>query len=182
MNVLDRVLLAIYAIVVGVASLLVVIHGYGANLLLQILKPLKGDLWTMAAAIAVFLLSLRFLLLRGKGLNHEPTFVHRTANGEIHISYQTLESLAIRAAQTVRGIQDIQARIVEGQNGIKIKIRAMIQPDLKMPDLSEQLQETVLRYVQDTSGIQVQAVSVLIRDIVNGQSWKRSKTNRVRVE
>jgi uncharacterized alkaline shock family protein YloU len=182
MNILDRIILTIYVSIVAAVSILLAVHGYGSNLLLSILTPLQGNIWTLAAAVAFFLLSLRFLLMRGKTVDRDRSFVQRTTNGEIHISHDTLESLAIRAAYTIRGLQDVQARIIDVEGGVKIKIRAYIQPDLKLPDITVQLQDKVQTYVQETSGIQVHAVSIYIRDVVNGQSLKRSKTNRVRVE
>ncbi|UOF90111.1 alkaline shock response membrane anchor protein AmaP [Fodinisporobacter ferrooxydans] len=182
MNILDRIVLCMYAIIVGLASALLAFHGYGGNLLLHLLAPLQGDMWTFASGIVMFLLSIRFLFMRGKKTERFSSFVQRTTNGDVNISYQTLESLAIRAAQSMRGLAEMKASIIQAEGGIAIKIRGLVQPDLNVPTLTEQLQEKVRTYVQDTTGIHVRSVTVSIRDIVNGQSVKRNKSERIRVE
>src|ERR1700730_8351791 len=159
MKTIDRFMLGVYALIVGIFSILIALHGYGSNLFLSLLTPLQGDPWTMIVGIVVFLLSLRFLTMRGANSENTTSFVHSTANGDIHISFQTLESLAIRSAQTIRGLTDLKADIKQVEAGVAIRIRGMVQPDLNIQEITEKLQEKVQMYVQETAGVHVTSVT-----------------------
>jgi uncharacterized alkaline shock family protein YloU len=161
----DRILLFFYACLVAFFSLLVFLQAIGFDVFPLVFGQ-EGTTVTIGASLLLFLISLRFLLMRSGRKRREPEAIIRaTDHGEIRVSLATLESLAMRAARGVRGVQDLQTKVHRTEQGVRIAMKMACDPDLEIPVLTETLQAKVKHYVEETSGTPVEEVRVYVQDL-----------------
>lgn len=171
-RIFDRLLLFIYSLAVGVLSAALIILATG-------LMPGKfvAPAWLPTALIVVasilFILSVRFFYV---SLRRERTSLHsidqRTEIGDIRISMETVENIALKAAARVRGMKDLKARIKVNEAGLDITIRAVVDGETSIPAMTEEVQRNVRDYVHEITGIPVSNVSVYVANVIQTQTFK----------
>ena len=85
--------------------------------------------------------------------------------GEFRISFRTIESIILTATQRIKGIREVTSHINSSEQGLVIYLRITTIPDIPIPALIQELQETVRDYVQEISGCNVAEVKVLVENI-----------------
>lgn len=171
---LDKLFLFMYSLIIGILS--VVLFFVGLNLFpkkefLKVVMQIDGtldplQLVIMSTGIVLFLLSVRFFLVAIKRSSKGPTTVEQRSDiGNIAISLDTIESLALKAAAKQRGLKDLRARISVTDVGIEIAIRTFVDGDRSIPTLSQEIQRSVKAHVEEITGIAVDSVSVFVANI-----------------
>lgn len=113
------------------------------------------------------LISLRFLYIAVRpGRVNSPSIDQRTEYGDVRISLETVENLALKAALRTRGIKDLKARVSVNEAGLEIVIRTLIDGEHAIPALTEEIQSTVKAQIEEVTGIPVATVSVFIANVV----------------
>jgi len=178
---MDRLLLFIYSLIIGALS--VVILALGARWIPQSTTNLwvrelySGKLWLMvtviAIAVIILLISLRFFYVSVKrGNASAPSIDQRTEFGDIRISMETVENLALKAAGKQRGVKDLKARIRIAEAGLIIMLRAVVDGESSIPVLTEDIQRAVKNHVEEVTGIPVADVTVFVANIIQTQTFK----------
>ncbi|KKO52079.1 alkaline shock response membrane anchor protein AmaP [Paenibacillus sp. DMB20] len=173
-KIVDRLMLFIYSLSIGVISVVAILLLSGA-----IPYDLTYDweqrlIWAgIIAAAVLFLMSIRFFYI---SVRRDRTVTHsidqRTEFGDIQISVETIENLCLKAASRVRGVRDLKSRIKVSQSGLDIAIRAVVDGEESIPGLTTEVQKQVHDFVEDTTGIPVSSVSVYIANVVQAPSFK----------
>ncbi|GAA0135671.1 hypothetical protein YSY43_25110 [Paenibacillus sp. YSY-4.3] len=167
-KILDRLLLFIYSLSIGIISVIAIL--LVTNAVPVELKQYDNRSWTIAAisvAALLFLLSIRFFYIsikRDRG--SLPSIDQRTEYGDIQISVETIENLSLKAASRVRGIRDVKTRIRITDSGLEIIVRALVDGETSIPELTGEVQKQVHDHVEDITGIPVSYVSVYIANLV----------------
>jgi uncharacterized alkaline shock family protein YloU len=180
---LDRLLLFIYSIAVGTASIIAIIAAsrsfpaswlHGSVTQLTSIPALQGTV--IGIGIVLFLISLRFFVvsIRRAG-SSAPSINQRTEHGNIRISVETVENLALKAASRTRGVKDLKARVRVADSGLEIMLRAFIDGEGSIPALSEEMQRTVSQQVEEATGIPVAEVSVFIANVTQAPASFKSR-------
>ncbi|WP_020616787.1 alkaline shock response membrane anchor protein AmaP [Paenibacillus daejeonensis] len=180
-KIMDRLLLFFYSLIVGALS--VIILALGARWIPQSVtnmwvRELYGNqVWLPATLIAisliVFLISLRFFYVSVKRGNAASQSIdQRTEYGDIRISMETVENLALKAAGKQRGVKDLKARIRIADAGLEIMLRAIVDGESSIPVLTEDIQRAVKEHVEEVTGIPVADVTVFIANIIQTQTFK----------
>ena len=166
MSLFDRLLLVFHSLVVAVLSAMVALAGAGAASLEWVWEA-PHLRWAVAViGLLLFLLSLRLLFSvmrrpKGEGVDRLTEF------GYIRISLDTLESIAQRAARGVKGIRDLTARVrfsSDSPSSVGIGLKITVDGETPILLLSEELQRTVKKQVEEIAGVEVNQVSVLVKD------------------
>lgn len=181
---LDRLLLFLYSFALFAAAIWLIIAasgGFAASYLIQFIDDLTGgsrpiQAATIGAAVVVLLISLRFIVvsLRRNGPS-TPSINQRTEFGDIRISVETVENLALKAAAKTRGVKDLKARVRVTEAGLEIMVRAFIEGEGSIPALSEEIQRTVSVQVEEATGIPVAEVSVYIANVTQSAASFKSR-------
>jgi len=179
-KIMDRLLLLIYSLIVFVLSVIAICvvarivprretldwlgDMYGSQLLQGIV---------LGVAIVLLLISLRFLYVALKrGNASAPSIDQRTNYGDIRISLETVENLALKAASKERGVKDLKARIRIAESGIDIALRTVVDGESVIPTLTEDIQRAVKEHVEEITGIPVANVSVFVANVIQTQTFK----------
>ncbi|MEF3301930.1 alkaline shock response membrane anchor protein AmaP [Paenibacillus sp. GYB003] len=179
-KVLDRLLLFLYTLIIGISVVFFLTASFGwvpIETSGDFLRNLYYEKSTAYPAIAiglfVLLVTCRFFYVavrRGKG--QIPSIDQRTDFGDIRISMETVENLALKAAGRVRGVKDMKAKVSVSDAGLEIVIRSFVDGESSIPDLSEEMQRSVKSHIEDITGIPVANVSVFVANVVQSQTFK----------
>ena len=123
----------------------------------------------LAGAILLILLNIRVIATLFYSDNGERLGVIKYTNdGEINISNDTIKALVLKTASEVRGLREIRVMIKPGKDNINIMIRALIMPDLNIPQTVKEVQEKVKSYLEAIAEIPVGEVKVVVENLASG--------------
>lgn len=169
MKLFPRIILWLYALGVAAACVVVLLQYAGTEVLGRNFEIYDDG---AAAAVIFLLLSIFFLIYRSKRGDHEPqTITHKLDNGDLKISYDTLEQLSLKAASRVRGVSDLKARVHMNEGGtMRIAMKFSIEAGLEIPKTTAELQDAVKHFVEQTTGIPVEQVTVYVLELAQAQT------------
>ena len=175
MNILFRVLLAIYAFCLAIISLVTMIITIKPEVLESIYQyitktvlPGNGSFIMLFIAFIFFALSVTFLLSGFKSDKDKKAVSKYTNIGEIKISLNSIESIALAASRRLNGVKESKAYVTKLGDGVAVVIKALVLADINIPALSEDIQVKVKKSIEDSSGITVTDVKVLVENIYTG--------------
>ncbi len=174
-KILDRLLLFIYSLSIGILSVLAILLLTDAvPFSLSILEEDKSlFITTIVVSAILFVISIRFFYISIRRDRRSLTSIdQRTEYGDIQISTETIENLSYKAASRVRGIREVKTRIRITEAGLDIMVRAMVDGDSSIPALTEEVQKQVHDHVEEVTGIPVSYVSVYIANLVQSPVMK----------
>lgn len=182
MNIFYRILLAVYAFCLMLFSAIVMYTAIWTEVFTGIADYLARNVFSEGATgfrIAVFVTALIFFalsivfLLSGFKSNKDKKAVSKHTNiGEIRISLNSIENIAINASRKVNGVKDSKTFVKKAEDGVEIEVRTVVMPDLSIPVISEDVQARVKKSVEDTAGIAVKHVKVIVDSIYGGITYK----------
>lgn len=176
MNIFFRILLAIYAFCLTILSLISMIFVFKPEMFRWMSSYLiENVLYSRNESIAMFIisfiffsLSLTFLMSGFKSAKDKKGVSKHTNIGEIKISLDTLESIALGASKKLNGVRETKASLIKLEDGVSVIIRAVVLSDINIPLLSEDIQVKVKKAIEDSSGIKVNDVKVIVENIYTG--------------
>jgi len=174
----DRLLLFIYSFIVGSSLIVLLCMTFGwidydlaENYLDNLYREPIVAYPFIASAIVLLLISIRlFYLAIRRSPGRQPSIDRRTEYGDVKVSFDTIQSLALKAAGRVKGLSDIKTRIRSLEAGLEIDLRAAVDGDTSIPTLTEETQRAVKAHVEDMAGLPVSAVSVYITNIASSST------------
>lgn len=125
----------------------------------------KERFWALAVAIVSFVLSFLSLNMAFQRRREEKTIIHQTEIGEIQIAVSAVESLALRATKRIKGVKDAHVGVRADSSGLDVFIEVTVNPDLSIPEISEEIRLKVDNYLQETVAIHVNSVKVLVTKV-----------------
>jgi uncharacterized alkaline shock family protein YloU len=181
MNIILRILLAIYAFFLTIASLFAMLITIRRDVLTetytylyqQVLEYRNPSIVMFIIASIFFCLSLTFLLSGFKPEGDKKAIVKYNKNGEVRITLNSIENIALATSRKMSGIRDSKAYVTKSGEGVHITLKAIVLPDINVPLLSEDMQLKVKSSVEDCTGVRVDSVRVLIESIFTGYKTSR---------
>jgi uncharacterized alkaline shock family protein YloU len=170
----------VYTVFVGVALVFLLVAAFGL-VPIETAGDFLYDLYytesvaypIIALAVFTLLVTCRFFYVAiRRGRSQVPSIDQRTDFGDIRISLETVENLSLKAAGRVRGVKDLKARVSVTDAGLEIMIRALVDGENSIPDLSEEVQRSVKGHLEDVTGIPVAQVSVFVANVTQSTSFK----------
>jgi uncharacterized alkaline shock family protein YloU len=167
MKVGDRFLSLLNGIVLFVLGIILVSVIWHADLIADKLIAFTDHqrFWTFTVAIVTLILALMSLGMAFQRRREEKTIIHQTQFGEIQIAVSAVESLAFRATKRIKGVKDAHVGVRADTTGLDIFIEVTVNPDLSIPQISEEIRLKVDEYLQETIGIRINSVKVLVTKV-----------------
>lgn len=179
MNIFFRILLAIYAFFLTIISAILMLIPFRNEILdriyylaLHILESKYLTLIFLLVSFLFFVLSLCFLLSGFKSNKDKKAVSKYTNIGEIKISLNSIENIALNTSRRVNGVRETKATITKSEDNVSITLKAIVLPDVNIPALSEELQVKIKEAVEETSGIKVDSVRIIVESIYSGSLIK----------
>lgn len=179
LNLFDQILLKLYSIIILLATLFLIVFGFGffenmaTEFIMLISETLEARIIFLIVVIVIALISLRFLILGGRKNSAAPTINTRNDLGETRTSITTFEAIASQTVQKIIGVRESQVRLkVSEVEGHQFFIKVVIDGDVPIPQITEQIQREVKSRVEEITGVGIQQVSVLVSDVVSSGPTK----------
>lgn len=165
MTILDRIFLGAIAVIMAGFAGMLALTIFGYNLTLEWLESpnlvFDGGILTV-----ILLLLAAYLVILITRREQKRFIVYPRELGAVKISVDSVESLIMEAASQIPGLEQVKAEITNVDEP-KVVLRVRVHPDFNIPQLSEELQESVKDYVQSTVGVTIQEIEVLVVGITN---------------
>lgn len=176
MNLFLRVLLFIYAfcltIISGIAMFSAVkpdiFYSFSDYMVGEVLQEANSRLILFFISLVFFILSMVFLLSGLKNDRDKRGVSKYTNIGEIRISLNSIESIALSASRRVMGVREAKAYVSKIDDGVSVVIKLVALPDINLPSLSQDIQTRVKGSIEESSGIKVNEVKVIVDNIHTG--------------
>lgn len=170
MKIFDRIILTIYTFILALVSIILVIFPFETKLfsvenLEPYLQSIKGNYWFSIIGLAFLLVSIRFLISGVRRDRRDIYITRHTKLGELKISAYTIEGLAQSVTSKIVGINNIKTRVNLTKEGIAMKIKGQVNPDLNIPETTLELQEKIKEHIENCTGIDVTEVKIEISNI-----------------
>ncbi|MBO8170364.1 MAG: alkaline shock response membrane anchor protein AmaP [Bacillaceae bacterium] len=183
MNLFDRLILTLYSLLLTLFSLLVMAVSlqlipieYVDVALEDLYESDRVQLTYFITALIFFVISLRFLFMGYKRNKPAPSIVQFGELGDIKITLDTIETLAVKASKKIRAIRDLKAKVQPTENGTIIHLKVSVDGETPIPQLTDELQKNVKHDIEHIAGIQVEKVTVVVSEV------QRTPMPRSRVE
>lgn len=121
-----------------------------------------GAIILLAIAILSLIYSLKTEKVQVK--QTETITVQSNLTGQVSITVQALKVIIMRAIKTVDGVKEVKSNISHGAQGLAVQLHIMIDPELSVPKTTKEIQEVVKKYIEETGGLPVEEIKVLVDD------------------
>ena len=171
MGIFDRIILVLYAFGIAVISTIVVLWSLGvfaAELVDMVFMTFIYGRWEPAAIAALFaVLSLRLFIAAfgSRGSATGSSIVVSRPLGNVNVSVAAIEALVVKTAGHVQGVREVKARVVQGEQGLSVKLRAAVIPETDIPVASAEIQQLIGEQIKQTLGMEVINAEIAIDNI-----------------
>jgi uncharacterized alkaline shock family protein YloU len=176
MKIVDRVFLVLLCILVLPVGIGAIALGIGVVDSSTLTGFLTGG-YGMAYAIAMLVYGLLVLVFALKLLfsgnkEHTPPFclVKTTELGVIRVSTSTLDALTLKAVRSFQEVKEVKSLVLTDMEQVRIRLRLLVMPGANIPELTQNIQVEVKKYVEEHAGIIVNEVMVLVDNLYNANA------------
>lgn len=96
---------------------------------------------------------------------YKKTLINSTDLGDINITLGAIDNLVKKIIKKREGIFEINTDINNSESGLDIDLSIKVYSDYIIPELTNELQKVVKSYLEDTTGVTVNSVQVLVNEI-----------------
>ncbi|NPV90390.1 MAG: alkaline shock response membrane anchor protein AmaP [Firmicutes bacterium] len=131
------------------------------------LSEQSGKIVVGLAGCAVILISMVLLFsgLKGKEERQENGVIQELKLGRVVTTTTAIDSVVRRAVRQVRGVREVRPLINITPNGLSLVLNIILSPDVKVPEVSPQIQENVRQQLFDIIGIDVLEIRIRVENI-----------------
>ncbi len=116
----------------------------------------------LGVILAVILVFVAFLVFRLLISKPEKTLVYHTEQGDIKVSFSSLQSLAQEALRSFDEILQSRAEIEKVGNEARLILHLAVKPEASIPELSPAVQNKVKEKIERQTGVTVKEVKLTI--------------------
>lgn len=125
-----------------------------------------GENILLAVGAALLLIALILLALGFRPSKKVGNAVLKGSEfGEVLISITAVENMVLRVVQQTKGIKDAGRKVVFTPDGLVVRVRITVMPDVSLPGLINDLQSRAKDYLEEITGITVHEVKVMVENV-----------------
>ncbi|OEH85660.1 hypothetical protein BHU72_02355 [Desulfuribacillus stibiiarsenatis] len=177
MNLLDKIVFFFYNLTVAFLAVLFMIISLNLipiSMIGEYFHQLYNSPWQSVVSNVViglifFIFSLRFIFMNTKKTrksDNRAAITQSTEVGEIRISIEALETMAERVGRQIIGVRELNAKVIPTETGAKVAVKVSLDPETNIPETMTLLQVNVKEYVEGFSGISIDKVLVVVKDVL----------------
>ncbi|ADL08068.1 alkaline shock response membrane anchor protein AmaP [Thermosediminibacter oceani] len=175
MKLYDRVIIALISLITAVISAVVIlfsVKAFSLDLLWTRLQYFYGR-WEIGMVGGIFfILSLGFLLSGLRNRKAEEALISSGELGNVNISFNAVENLILKVTRDKEKIKDVKVKIRQKGDSLSVVLKIVVVPDVKIPELTAELQKAVKDYVESMAGITIKDVSINVENIAGQYKQK----------
>lgn len=166
LKIFTRLLLIVFSLLIGLISLVTLFMALGWTTPLEYLNNAfntTNNRWVVGVSSSLIFLGVLYLFLTSilkNPVNHTNIATNNT--GDINITIPAVEALVKKAAFQIRGVKEVKPLVKCTPDGVAIFLKTSMLPGTVIPQSAQDLQTIVKGYLEETAGLQVVEVKVLI--------------------
>ena len=182
MKILNRLFLLAITLVFMFVMLLLSIYSMGiveSESLPSLVASFHGSLIPALLFLVAFIIGARAIypFFTGSKWDHTAAITDGEL-GEVEITMDALKNMIRGVATQQDGVEKITTELKAGDNGVHIFIKGQVLPSAIIPEVTSRLQRIVKSYIEDTTGVNVIDVKVLVENVYQKKgSGKKSESN-----
>ena len=174
MNLIFRILVAIYAAIATFISGLVMISPFADKQIMEAFLDYVDVSFYRSNRydVLIFLLGMLFLALNlfilfsGIRVRRGNKFYcFKNEDGIVRISANSIENIALSVTKRSNNVREAKAKAKFVKNGVVITLRMVVYPDTQVPTLSEMLQEKIRASVEMMTELHVGTVDINVEGV-----------------
>ena len=125
------------------------------------LNPTNATIAVVVCALVV-IVALILLILELNIINREPAqfVVQEDSLGKVTVARSSVRKLVGYESATVPGVIETRQTVDKGRDGLRVRVRALLLPEVDAPAVGHTLQEKVQQSIQGHIGLPVAEVQV----------------------
>jgi uncharacterized alkaline shock family protein YloU len=125
------------------------------------LNPTNATIAVVVCALVV-IVALILLILELNIINREPAqfVVREDSLGKVTVARSSVRKLVGYESATVPGVIETRQTVDKGRDGLRVRVRALLLPEVDAPAVGHTLQEKVQQSIQGHIGLPVAEVQV----------------------
>lgn len=187
MKIINRILLMIISFIFMFIMLLLAIYSSGAFVEIQTLPYLIEDTYGNVGLSIVFFAAFiigawaiyPFFTSHSRGTT---TSISESELGRVEITMDALKNMIRGVAKEQDGVEDVNTLLKAGEGGVHISITGKVLPSAVIPEVTSRLQRIVKSYIEETTGVEVLDVEILIEDVYRGKKKKDRAQKQTKIE
>jgi len=106
--------------------------------------------------LGIFLIAVALFTMFGnlEKRRTERTVVLESPLGEIMVSLGAIEDFSRVVKNQVKGVKDIKGKVISTRKGMKVTARVTLYSDRSVSEVTQEVQEAIVKYIQYTLGIE----------------------------
>ncbi|MFW6257092.1 MAG: alkaline shock response membrane anchor protein AmaP [Bacillota bacterium] len=182
MKLVNRLLLLIISIAFMFIMLLLAIYSMGiaeVDSLPLIIENFHGQYGISILFFVAFILGAwaiyPFFVSQMRGAT---TSITDSDLGQVEITIEALKNM-IRGVSTEQdGVEEVEIELKPGDEGVHIFLTGKVLPSAVIPEVTARLQRIVKSYIEETTGVSVIDVKVLIENVYQKQPKKKKQSKK----
>ena len=169
MKLFHRSIVLIMAIIFMFCTLVLALYSFGFASVEFLPEMLKSTYlrWEIGVLLVfAFIIGAIVIYPIFKLDNHsQTTSISQSELGEVNITLGALDNLIKKVASRQKGVEDIKTSLNNSEEGLEIFLTGRVKPGIVIPELADELQKVIKSYLEDTTGVTVSKVKVLVEEI-----------------
>lgn len=176
MKLIDRLSLKIYALIVGVLSIMIALIVTGVIPAEYLTDPIvyltDGAMKiriTLIVCAVLLILVLKSLCFASKPNSEgKEGIVLENTNGKLVISKESLENMIASLSKEIPGTESTTSKtLVDKDKNLKVYVTTVVNRDVMIKDVSTELQNKIKEAMKRTADLEVKEVNVRIKNITS---------------
>ncbi len=174
MRILDRLIIAIFALFIlflSVCIILIPFNIYGPlsiNSIAKMVLNMDRNYYYTLGGIFLFIASIRIIFSgfsRKTSKTEGPYLITRNEYGDVVIYASTIVGLVQHVVEKFSGINNIKTRVNLSEGQVKIELTGDVLPEISIPEVTKELQSMVKEYIENATGAKVSEVKVMANNV-----------------
>lgn len=169
MNLMDKILLGMYMLLMVFISLCIIIIPFNIipyNIINTILINFSNNILYSLIGLILLFVSIKLLLSTIISQKKENINITKVGEfGELKISGATFETLSIKIIKQINGIKEYKVSVGTDIDGVIINAKLLVLPDINIPQLTAEVQTKIKNYIEAITEISVKQIKVTIDNI-----------------
>ena len=176
MKFLDRLIMKLFALIIGVFTIMIVLAVTGV-IPMETITDLfvyltDGDVnlkITLITSGVLLLLVLKALCFDSKPESDgKDGVVLENNNGKLVISKETLDNIISGIAKDISGTESTSSKtIVDKNRNLKVYVTTLVNKDVLIKDVSSELQDKIIEAMKRTADLDVKEVNIKVKNITS---------------
>lgn len=176
MNLFQRLLIFLFTLLVILCTFFLTIYSFGIlseGYLEEIVSRSYGRYEVGILSLVVLLLAIYLLQPLTSSPRKREALIQETELGSLMVSLDAIGNLIEKEVLGREGIEQVKTRLNWLEDGLEIRLRLKVLPQLELPGLTSGLQSSLREHIEKLTGVKVYAIKILVEEITS-QSSKTS--------